>query len=37
MIRSVIWSQGLEGVHLTWDEVSQLLDEVYQEPLADID
>lgn len=36
LIRSVIASQSLEGVTISYDEAAQLLDEVLAEPLTDI-
>jgi hypothetical protein len=32
MIRSVIGSQALEGVHRPWDEVARIVDDVLAEP-----
>ncbi len=37
MIRSVISSQALEGVHVSYETASRLLDEVLREPLVKID
>lgn len=36
IIRSIVSSQALEGVELSYDEVAAIVDDVYQEPLADI-
>jgi hypothetical protein len=36
LLRSVITSQALEGVHLSYDEAAELLDEVLREPPATI-
>jgi hypothetical protein len=32
MIRSVIGSQALEGIHLSWEDVARVVDEVLAEP-----
>lgn len=32
MIRSVIGSQALEGIELSWDDVARIVDEVLTEP-----
>jgi hypothetical protein len=36
IIQSIIGSQALEGVHLSYDEVARLVDEARDEPFADI-
>jgi len=36
IIQSIIGSQALEGVHLTYEEVARIVDEVRDEPIADI-
>lgn len=36
LIRSVIWSQGLEGVDISYDEAQELLDAVLDEPFVDM-
>jgi hypothetical protein len=35
LLRSIISSQALEGVHISYEEASRILDEVLLEPLPD--
>ena len=37
LIRSVIASESLEGLEMSYEEVSAILDEVLAEPLIEID
>lgn len=36
VLKSGIWSQSLEGIEVSYELASQLLDEVLREPLIDI-
>lgn len=36
LIRSVVSSQGLAGLHISYEEASRLLDDVLLEPLPDL-
>jgi hypothetical protein len=36
LLRSIITSQALEGVHISYEQASRILDEVLLEPMPDL-